>query len=101
MKRLIVLVIAAIAFSVGFAQAQQPIVIKFSHVVAENTPKGHGALKFKELAEKVTAGKVKVEVYPTSSLFKDSEETEALRTHLQAEINKWGPIIKKAGQYAD
>jgi tripartite-type tricarboxylate transporter receptor subunit TctC len=26
---------------------------------------------------------------------------EALRTHLKAEIEKWSPIIKKAGQYAD
>src|ERR1043166_2248331 len=53
--------------------AQSPIVIKFSHVVAENTPKGKGALKFKELAEKATKGRVKVEVYPNSQLFKDGE----------------------------
>jgi len=26
---------------------------------------------------------------------------EALRTHLKSEIEKWGPIIKKAGVYAD
>src|SRR6516225_7224554 len=50
----------------GFAQS--PIVIKFSHVVANDTPKGKGSLKFKELAEKYTDGKVKVEVYPNSSL---------------------------------
>ncbi len=61
------------------ASAQQPIVIKFSHVVASDTPKGKGALKFKELAEKYTGGKVKVEVYPNSSLFKDKEEIEALQ----------------------
>src|SRR5512135_3131630 len=61
------------------AFAQQPIVIKFSHVVTNDTPKGKGALKFKELAEKYTNGKVKVEVYPNSQLFKDKEEIEALQ----------------------
>jgi C4-dicarboxylate-binding protein DctP len=61
------------------AAAQQPIVIKFSHVVANDTPKGKGALKFKELAEKYTNGKVKIEVYPNSSLYKDKEEIEALQ----------------------
>src|SRR5262245_11862484 len=59
--------------------AQSPIVIKFSHVVANDTPKGKGALKFKELAEQYTNGKVKVEVYPNSSLYKDKEEIEALQ----------------------
>ena len=59
--------------------AQQPIVIKFSHVVANDTPKGNGSLKFKELAEKYTNGKVRVEVYPNSTLYKDKEEIEALQ----------------------
>src|SRR5690349_16176174 len=61
------------------AAAQQPIVIKFSHVVANDTPKGKGSLKFKELAEKYTNGRVKIEVYPNSSLYKDKEEIEALQ----------------------
>jgi C4-dicarboxylate-binding protein DctP len=61
------------------AAAQQPIIIKFSHVVANDTPKGKGALKFKELAEKYTNGRVKIEVYPNSSLYKDKEEIEALQ----------------------
>ena len=58
---------AAIFVAPGIASAQSPIVIKFSHVVAPNTPKGKGADKFKELAEKYTNGKVKVEVYPNST----------------------------------
>ncbi|MGB3273212.1 MAG: TRAP transporter substrate-binding protein [Xanthobacteraceae bacterium] len=62
----------------GSAVAQQPIVIKFSHVVAEATPKGQAALKFKEEAEKLLPGKVKVEVYPNSQLFGDGKEMEAL-----------------------
>jgi len=70
---------AMVASLPGAASAQQPIVIKFSHVVANDTPKGKGALKFEELAEKYTNGKVKIEVYPNSQLFKDKEEIEALQ----------------------
>ena len=56
----------------------EPIVIKFSHVVAENTPKGQGAIKFKELAEKKLPGKVDVQLFPSSQLFGDAKEMEAL-----------------------
>ncbi len=70
---------AAVLMATVAASAQSPIIIKFSHVVANDTPKGKGALKFKELAEKYTNGKVKVEVYPNSSLYKDKEEIEALQ----------------------
>src|SRR6476661_5917789 len=80
MRRLILAGVAAAIFvTPAVAQAQSPIVIKFSHVVANDTPKGKGALKFKELAEKYTDGKVRIEVYPNSSLFKDKEEIEALQ----------------------
>jgi C4-dicarboxylate-binding protein DctP len=78
-KWLLAAAAAAVFLAPGFAMAQAPIVIKFSHVVANDTPKGKGALKFKELAEKYTNGKVKVEVYPNSQLFKDKEEIEALQ----------------------
>ena len=67
-KLFVAAAVAAATFASGSAMAQNPIVIKFSHVVANDTPKGKGALKFKELAEKYTNGKVKVEVYPNSSL---------------------------------
>ena len=63
----------------GTAMAQAPIVIKFSHVVTDAAPKGKAALKFKELAEKYTNGRVRVEVYPNSTLYKDAEEMEALQ----------------------
>jgi C4-dicarboxylate-binding protein DctP len=105
MKRLIALVIVAIAFGFGFAHAQQPIIIKFSHVVAENTPKGKGALKFKELAEKATGGKVKVEVYPNSQLYKDQEEMEALQIGavqmLAPSLAKFGPLGAKEFEVFD
>jgi C4-dicarboxylate-binding protein DctP len=80
MRKLLFAGIAAVTFlAPGLASAEGPIVVKFSHVVANDTPKGKGALKFKELAEKYTDGKVKVEVYPNSSLYKDKEEIEALQ----------------------
>ncbi|MGE5159155.1 MAG: DctP family TRAP transporter solute-binding subunit [Gemmatimonas sp.] len=80
MRKLILAALAASFFAAPAASlAQEPIIIKFSHVVAEDTPKGKGALKFKELAEKYTNGKVKVEVYPNSQLYKDKEEIEALQ----------------------
>jgi C4-dicarboxylate-binding protein DctP len=80
MRKLILAGVAAAVFVVpGAALAQAPIVIKFSHVVTNDTPKGKGALRFKELAEKYTDGKVKIEVYPNSSLYKDKEEIEALQ----------------------
>ena len=56
------------------AQAADPIIIKFSHVVANDTPKGKAAEKFKQLAEKYTNGRAKVELYPNSQLYKDREE---------------------------
>ncbi|MCV2369914.1 TRAP transporter substrate-binding protein [Roseateles oligotrophus] len=78
------------------AQAQAPIVIKFSHVVAPDTPKGKGAQRFKELAEARTGGKVKVELYPNSQLYKDKEELEALQLGsvqmLAPSLAKFGPL---------
>jgi len=79
MRKWIVAAAAAAVFLLPAFGAQAQIVIKFSHVVANDTPKGKGALKFKELAEKYTNGKVKVEVYPNSTLYKDKEEIEALQ----------------------
>lgn len=85
--------------------AQAPIVLKFSHVVADDTPKGKGALRFKELAEKYTAGKVKIEVYPNSQLYKDKEEIEALQlgaVHLLAPSTaKFAPLGAKEFEALD
>jgi C4-dicarboxylate-binding protein DctP len=88
--------LAALAFMGPASAADQPIVIKFSHVVASDTPKGKAADKFKELAEKYTVGKAKVEVYPNSTLYKDKEELEALQLGavqmLAPSNSKFGPI---------
>jgi len=90
---------AALALSAGAftsAHAQQPIIIKFSHVVTDDTPKGKGAIKFKELAEAKTKGRVKVEIYPNSQLYKDREELEALQLGavqmLAPSVSKFGPL---------
>jgi C4-dicarboxylate-binding protein DctP len=96
--------IAALALA-GPALADDPIVIKFSHVVAANTPKGLASEKFKELAEKYTNGKVKVEVYPNSQLYKDKEELEALQLGavqmLAPSNSKFGPIGVKEFEVFD
>jgi C4-dicarboxylate-binding protein DctP len=95
-KWLLAAAAAAIFIAPVAATAQAPIVIKFSHVVAPNTPKGKGAEKFKELAEKYTNGKVKVEVYANSTLYKDKEELEALQLGavqmLAPSNSKFGPM---------
>src|SRR5690242_16563888 len=83
-------------FAIPQAWAQEPIVIKFSHVVASDTPKGRGAERFKQLAEQLTKGRVKVEVYPNSTLYKDKEELEALQLGsvqmLAPSLAKFGPL---------
>ena len=92
-------VASAALLSVSSASAQTaaaPIVIKFSHVVATDTPKGKGAERFKQLAEERTGGRVKVEVYPNSTLYKDKEELEALQLGavqmLAPSVSKFGPL---------
>src|SRR5213594_1035701 len=75
MKKIFAILFGALILaSAGPVASQQPIVIKFSHVVAEDTPKGRAALYFKGIVEKRTKGKVKVEVYPDSRLYKDDQE---------------------------
>ena len=89
---------AAIMSCAGLAQAADaPILIKFAHVVADNTPKGQGALLFKQLAEERLPGRVKVEVYPNSSLFGDGKEMEAL---LLGDVQMLAPSLAKFEQYA-
>ncbi len=90
----LIVALATVASASCFAQA--PIVIKFSHVVAVDTPKGQAAERFKALAEKATNGRVKVELYPNSQLYKDKEELEALQLGavqmLAPSLAKFGPL---------
>jgi len=84
------------AVGTGSARAQAPIIIKFSHVVAPGAPKGLAAERFRALAEQLTRGRVKVEVYPNSQLYKDKEELEALQLGavqmLAPSLAKFGPL---------
>ncbi|AEC19347.1 TRAP dicarboxylate transporter, DctP subunit [Pusillimonas sp. T7-7] len=80
----------------GSALAADPIVIKFSHVVAEATPKGQGAIKFKEIAEKLLPGKVTVQVFPSSQLFGDAKEMEAV---LLGDVQLIAPSLSKFDRY--
>jgi C4-dicarboxylate-binding protein DctP len=82
-----------LAFSAG-AFAQTPIVIKFSHVAAADTPKGQAAEFFKKRAEELTKGRVKVEVYINSTLYKDKEELEALQL---GSVQMLAPVAGKFG----
>ena len=101
----LVFALSAAAIVSGNAFAQAPIVIKFSHVVATDTPKGKAAERFKELAEKATKGRVKVEVYPNSTLYKDKEELEALQLGavqmLAPSLAKFGPLGVKEFEVFD
>jgi C4-dicarboxylate-binding protein DctP len=96
--------LVAATFSLA-AFAQQPIIIKFSHVVAQDTPKGKGAEFFKLKAEELTKGKVKVEVYHNSTLYKDKEEMEALQLGavqmLAPSLAKFGPLGVKEFEVFD
>lgn len=82
--------------SLSLAASADPIIIKFSHVVANNTPKGKASDFFAKRAAELTKGKVKVEVYPNSSLYKDKEEMEALQIGavqmLAPSLAKFGPL---------
>lgn len=73
-----------------------PIVIKFSHVVAEDTPKGIQANAFRDLVAERLAGKVVVEVYPNSQLFGDGKELEAL---LLGDVHLLAPALSKFQKY--
>jgi C4-dicarboxylate-binding protein DctP len=88
-------VLVAAAFAAHAVHAA-PIVIKVSHVVAENTPKGQAAIKFKELAEKKLPGKVDVQVFPNSQLFGDGKEMEAL---LLGDVQIIAPSLSKFDRY--
>ncbi len=99
-----VLACALIALGASLAHAQQ-IVIKFSHVVAQDTPKGKAAEFFAKKAAELTKGRVKVEVYANSALYKDKEEMEALQLGsvqmLAPSLAKFGPLGVKEFEVFD
>jgi len=97
MNDLLSRIVLAASFAVVPAlAAAQPIVINFSHVVSPDTPKGRGAEYFRKLVAERTNGRVLVQVYPNSQLFKDGEELEALQLGsvqmLAPTLSKFGPL---------
>ncbi|PWW47790.1 TRAP transporter substrate-binding protein [Melaminivora alkalimesophila] len=98
-------VLACALLAVGAATAHAQTVIKFSHVVAQDTPKGKAAEFFAKKAEELTQGKVKVEVYANSALYKDKEEMEALQLGsvqmLAPSLAKFGPLGVKEFEVFD
>ena len=98
--------IGALLWVASLAHAQQqPIVIKFSHVAAPDAPKGLAVERFKKLAEEATKGRVRVEVYPNSQLYRDKEEIEALQIGavqmLAPAPGKFGPLGVKEFEVLD
>jgi len=88
-------ILAAALLAAGMSVSAQTI-IKFSHVVAADTPKGKASVFFAQRAAELTKGKVKVEVYANSALYKDKEEIEALQIGsvqmLAPSLAKFGPL---------
>ncbi|HEY4745267.1 MAG TPA: TRAP transporter substrate-binding protein [Desulfuromonadaceae bacterium] len=97
--------VVAVALTLPMTALAAPIIIKFSHVVAQNTPKGQAADYFKKIAEERTKGRVKVEVYPNSQLYKDKEEMEALQLGavqmLAPSLAKFAPLGVKEFEVFD
>jgi C4-dicarboxylate-binding protein DctP len=99
MRKWLLAAALAAAITAPSAASAAPLVLKFNHVVAERTPKGQAALKFKEEAERLLPGKVKVEVYPNSQLFGDAKEMEALALgdvhFISTSLSKFDKFTKK------
>jgi len=96
MHRIVLSSLAAATLAIASIAQSAPLIIKVSHVVAENTPKGQAALKFKELAEKKLPGKVQIQVFPSSQLFGDGKEMEAL---LLGDVQVIAPSLSKFDRY--
>lgn len=96
MNKRIYAVFGLLLLSISAASMAAPVVIKFSHVVAPDTPKGKAAEKLKQIVEERSKGEIKVEIYPNSQLYKDREELEALQLGavqmLAPSMAKFGPL---------
>ncbi len=97
MNKSVLALATAVALSLGSLSAfADPIKLKFSHVVAENTPKGQMATKFKELVSERLKDKVVVEIFPNGQLFGDNKVLEAL---LLGDVHLASPSLSKFKKY--
>jgi C4-dicarboxylate-binding protein DctP len=73
------------------------VVIKFSHVVAENTPKGLAAQRFAKRVNEKSGGQIKIEVIPNGGLYSDQEELEALQ---RGDVQMIAPATTKLSSFS-
>ena len=79
----------------GAALAARPeVLLRFSHVVAPDTPKGQMAQRLRELVQQRSGGRIRVEVYPDSQLYGDDDEMEALKL---GAVELLAPSLSKFG----
>ena len=96
MKQILVSLTSVAVLSLSMVAQAAPIKLKFSHVVAENTPKGQMAIKFKALVAERLKGKVEVEIFPNGQLFGDNKVLEAL---LLGDVQLASPSLSKFKKY--
>lgn len=91
-----ILLAFALSTVATIVSAQTTTIIKFSHVSASDTPKGRAALRFKELVEKASLRRIRVDVYPNNQLYKESDELEALQL---GAVQMVAPTLAKLAQF--
>lgn len=96
MRKLAAIIIVILSASWLIPIHAAPIEIKFSHVVAENTPKGKMAIKFRQLVEQRLGDQVIVKVYPNSQLFTDDAVLQAMQL---GDVEMAAPSLSKFQNY--
>jgi C4-dicarboxylate-binding protein DctP len=79
----------------GMAATRPDITLRFSHVVADETPKGLAANRFKVLVEQRSGGRIAVQVYPNAQLYGDLDEMQALQL---GAVDLIAPSLSKFGR---
>ncbi|MGL4766970.1 MAG: DctP family TRAP transporter solute-binding subunit [Formosimonas sp.] len=96
---------ASIALLSSCSKKNDNVVIKFTSVTTQDSPKGKSIELFKKLVEERSQGKIKVETYHNSTLYKDKEETEALQNGAvqmaAISLAKFGPMNIKEFELFD
>ena len=79
----------------ALATPRPDITLRFSHVVAEDTPKGLAANRFKMLVEQRSGGRIGVQVFPNAQLYGDHDEMQALQL---GAVDMVAPSLSKFGR---
>ncbi len=96
LKTVITTLLAILALN-SISAYGDPTIIRFSHIVPENTPKGKMAIRFKELIkERLGNDKVQVQIYPNKTLFGDGEVVDEL---LKGNVELAAPSLSKLKKY--